>query len=527
MTASVKDHKKLNDMMKNMLLLAKQMDTGRKASNNGGYQTHTHMFSHLPDLIDQAAKTHNDGTQKLLFKATAEHARMLHDIILGATHEYVKKTHKKYKKEDVLVRITAAWLAENKHSDYNAWHIHPGNQLSGVYYISDGLSEDDRRNLKAQLKQQKQNKKASSHLSGQAGCFVVKDPRQEAYFHQFGSRYGCSSRYYIRPTAGSLLLFPTWLQHGVRPHPGHEGRAMMSFNIEVDFKSYVHEKFVPVAAGTAQPAPNLEFFTKDFPNKMFRGGRKGVTMSWGALTDQLTQVQHATPWHTELSRVVLTDLEDVLKRARANQLEARAAAAAGGGGGGDGDDKSVPETALSSTEEFRASLQCSVDVYVCRVQNAVHDSVQGTRLKHSAPPVSRGQCSASCKAMREESVWGIVAVEEVHISGNNWTTLESRFDHSADLLGVLVGPEGWSGGLSVSDPRHALKTWVYGDRSSTRLLSGKQLKRNSITLFPSFVSASMLTSSTTSRATLLNIWLKPRTTQAAEPEQDFEEHFEL
>ena len=76
------------------------------------------MFSHLPDLIDQAAKTHNDGyvvlvlqdsehncppdllslscrTQKLLFKATAEHARMLHDIILGATHEYVKKTHKK------------------------------------------------------------------------------------------------------------------------------------------------------------------------------------------------------------------------------------------------------------------------------------------------------------------------------------------------------------------------------------------------------------------------------------------------
>ncbi len=112
-----------------------------------------------------------------------------------------------------------AWANVNRSGHANEAHSHPGAFWSGSYYVDDGGIGADPR------------------LGGE---FELRDPRgvapamyapQLAFAAPGGLSIGAAET--IAPTTGMLLLFPSWLEHGVRPYRGEAARISIAFNLSV------------------------------------------------------------------------------------------------------------------------------------------------------------------------------------------------------------------------------------------------------------------------------------------------------
>jgi uncharacterized protein (TIGR02466 family) len=101
------------------------------------------------------------------------------------------------------------WANVNGPRDTNDVHNHPQCAWSGVYYIDVGTPVDDA------------EKSGFIHfMDPRPGAGMVPDP-----FAQFGKGRE------FKPTTGQMLLFPSWLMHGVRPYRGEGERISVAFNI--------------------------------------------------------------------------------------------------------------------------------------------------------------------------------------------------------------------------------------------------------------------------------------------------------
>ena len=93
---------------------------------------------------------------------------------------------------------------------HNSAHMHPGAEISGVFYIS---------------------------VPPESGRIVFRDPRPQSEMSQLSSKEGkifkaLAPRFPLSPAPGDVLLFPSWLMHQVEPGYGQEGlRISMAFNI--------------------------------------------------------------------------------------------------------------------------------------------------------------------------------------------------------------------------------------------------------------------------------------------------------
>ena len=110
-----------------------------------------------------------------------------------------------------------AWANVNRQNHGNEFHTHPGCVWSVSYYVDDGGIADD------------------PSLGGQ---FEIQDPRgvAPAMFRPDlvpnvpgGASFGASET--ISPTAGTMLMFPSWLSHGVRPYTGDSVRISIAINL--------------------------------------------------------------------------------------------------------------------------------------------------------------------------------------------------------------------------------------------------------------------------------------------------------
>ncbi|MEM7225312.1 MAG: TIGR02466 family protein [Pseudomonadota bacterium] len=111
------------------------------------------------------------------------------------------------------------WANINRQGQGNEFHTHPGAFWSGSYYVTDGGVADD---------------------PALGGEFEVQDPRGVApamyapnltFAGPAGPSLGASE--VIRPRAGMMVLFPSWLQHAVRPYGGTAERISIAFNLGV------------------------------------------------------------------------------------------------------------------------------------------------------------------------------------------------------------------------------------------------------------------------------------------------------
>jgi uncharacterized protein (TIGR02466 family) len=103
--------------------------------------------------------------------------------------------------------ITECWAVVNGKYGSNQYHQHPHAIISGVYYV------------------QTQEK---------SGALIFRDPRPVAAMMAppitQRSAWTELTRAY-QPQAGRMLLFPSWLEHGVGTNESDEDRIAISFNI--------------------------------------------------------------------------------------------------------------------------------------------------------------------------------------------------------------------------------------------------------------------------------------------------------
>ncbi len=113
--------------------------------------------------------------------------------------------------------IATAWANVNGPGDSNFCHYHPGAFWSGTYYVDDGGAADD---------------------PALGGGFEMLDPRGPApamlaptLAYAGGLSAGMTET--IAPRPGLLFVFPSWLQHQVRPYRGTAERISIAFNLRV------------------------------------------------------------------------------------------------------------------------------------------------------------------------------------------------------------------------------------------------------------------------------------------------------
>lgn len=121
-----------------------------------------------------------------------------------------------------------AWANVLRRGNYNRVHNHPGFSWSAVYYVNLGgepVSEAD-------------------------GLIEFIDPRGATNMIATPGR-PFDQKVRLRPRAGELILFPSWLQHYVNPYEGSDVRISIALNISMQ---NLHVEEVPAAAPGATQA---------------------------------------------------------------------------------------------------------------------------------------------------------------------------------------------------------------------------------------------------------------------------------
>jgi uncharacterized protein (TIGR02466 family) len=110
-----------------------------------------------------------------------------------------------------------AWYNTNRYGDHHAPHTHPRSYLSGTYYVRvppAPASVDDPR--------------------AHPGCISFYDPRTGANMVTVGTEPDARAAHVVRPSAGTLLMWPSPLQHYVHPNLSEEHRVTISYNLIMD-----------------------------------------------------------------------------------------------------------------------------------------------------------------------------------------------------------------------------------------------------------------------------------------------------
>jgi uncharacterized protein (TIGR02466 family) len=99
--------------------------------------------------------------------------------------------------------IAQSWLTLTQPGQYAHRHSHGYSDISGVYYIKS---------------------------SGNDGDFWAEHPLNQLFETSYFYSH-TPEKIYIKPHVGRLILFPSWLKHGVNKNTTNADRISFSFNI--------------------------------------------------------------------------------------------------------------------------------------------------------------------------------------------------------------------------------------------------------------------------------------------------------
>ncbi|MEC8179781.1 MAG: TIGR02466 family protein, partial [Pseudomonadota bacterium] len=110
------------------------------------------------------------------------------------------------------------WANVSGKGHANQYHAHPGSYWSAVAYVDDGYNGSEEATLGGELQ--------------------LLDPRMPMIrmtapdlFLTDGQGSGQPNEYLHRPSTGEIVLFPSWLQHAVRPFHGSGTRISIAINL--------------------------------------------------------------------------------------------------------------------------------------------------------------------------------------------------------------------------------------------------------------------------------------------------------
>lgn len=176
-TFRLKDYAALNAQLLELVYRLKQIDPGYAASNVLGWHSKGNLFE-LPEL------------------------RPLKDLTDAAVREVAQAVGY----GDVQIKAANCWANINPQYASNKIHDHANCLFSGVYYLK---------------------------APKDSGTLMFYDPRSAKTFYKpLVSTFTTYTADAIAHVAeeGLMLIFPSWLKHGVEPNLSNEDRVSISFN---------------------------------------------------------------------------------------------------------------------------------------------------------------------------------------------------------------------------------------------------------------------------------------------------------
>lgn len=173
-----------NSDLQSLILERRARDRGVKKSNQGGWHS----------------------TEDLLLWPSP-HMKTLQERMIEGFRRATARTSRG-QGYNGKIQLTA-WANVNLKGHSNEVHKHPQSNWSGVYYVDvgDGEGSDD-------------HSGEIHFLDPRGGAGMMQD-----YFGVFGQSRA------LQPATSQMLLFPSWLLHGVRPYWGERARISIAFNI--------------------------------------------------------------------------------------------------------------------------------------------------------------------------------------------------------------------------------------------------------------------------------------------------------
>jgi uncharacterized protein (TIGR02466 family) len=172
-----------NKQLEKYCLELKEKNNGRKVSNYGGWQSNDLRFDDkdMKPLLDVVVEKMNSLKEYLGFK------------------------------QDKKISIENYWVNINQKGDFNKLHKHPFSLFSASYYVK---------------------------VPKDSGQIHFMNPINE---HNYTIRqetinefnYFNSNEWHVQPEEGTLIVFPSWLNHLVLPNEGEEERISIAFNTQL------------------------------------------------------------------------------------------------------------------------------------------------------------------------------------------------------------------------------------------------------------------------------------------------------
>jgi len=198
--APIHDHEAIDGPLRTIILARAATTPGVALSNRGGWQStdDVAVWGGRPArLLLDAARRLADGLTAVM---TPE------GLVAGAPAWKIN-----------------AWANVNRRGDFNHSHHHPAAFWSGIYWVDAGDGPPD---------------DADAEPAG--GELELSDPRGVLpAFYAPSLRMAvkdCLSaggQDFFAPTSGTMVLFPSWLSHAVRPYLAHRERISVAFNLSV------------------------------------------------------------------------------------------------------------------------------------------------------------------------------------------------------------------------------------------------------------------------------------------------------
>lgn len=179
----VPDHAVLDAALLTEGAALRRSDPGAEKSNRGGWHSSGNIFD-------------NDAP------VFAELARIARTAVIGASRDIGAKAD-----VGAMGLKLFGWMNFNPPGSFNAPHTHPGAHWSGVYYVSQPAVD-----------------------SGNSGMIEFVAPRADLPHWRLFQAPPFRLKKKIRPDAGEIVLFPSYLTHWVYPNEAAEERVTLAFN---------------------------------------------------------------------------------------------------------------------------------------------------------------------------------------------------------------------------------------------------------------------------------------------------------
>lgn len=147
---------------------------------------------------------HSEGN---LFDSETPCFQRIQNAAQEAVFQLTRKVSSKVDPESLRHKMFA-WMNVNPKGGYNAPHTHPGAHWSGVYYVSQ-----------------------PNVTNGSSGMIEFMDPRSDLAHWRIFEASAFRAKRTIRPVAGELIVFPSYLVHWVHPNESDEDRVTIAFNV--------------------------------------------------------------------------------------------------------------------------------------------------------------------------------------------------------------------------------------------------------------------------------------------------------